>query len=205
MKVTLDTVPDEPPFVGRSDEVGCIWWMWLFVLRVCWKQSCWWHRVNWSINLFHYLDEFPIGVLGIHIVMWARQGQQLLKWSWKTSDLLSKRVCVRSNMMATCSHYLPKTRCSAQTPTIPVLRKVLAAYPQTKDAQPEGDPPTKVISEGRGDSKHHQTDWSGQTIIFHQLNFPEIKGFNFGVRSCEVAIIQPDGSNIMNWYGCFRK
>lgn len=56
------------------------------------------------------------------------------------------------------SNDLPKTRRSAQTPTIPVLQKVLAAYPQTKDAQPEGDPPTKVISEGRGDSKHHQTD-----------------------------------------------
>ena len=80
----------------------------------------------------------------------------------------SKRVCVRSSMMATCSHDLQKTRRSAQTLTIPVLRKVLAVYPQTKDAQPEGDPPTKVISEGRGDSKHHQTDWSGHMIIFHQ-------------------------------------
>ena len=73
--------------------------------------------------------------------------------------IVDPNVRVRSSMMATCSHYLPSFRPSAaQTPTIPV--PPVLAHPKTKDAQPGGDPPSQIISEGRGDFKHHQIDWS---------------------------------------------
>ena len=135
--------------------VLCMWLKVILMMYIVSTEA----STRWVSKLEYFEFTLPL---------WARQGQQLLKWWWRAM-IVDPSVRVLSSMMATFSHHLPSFRPSAQTPTIPVLP--VLAHPKTKDAQPGGDPPSQIISEGRGDFKHHQTDIliKHHELILHQI------------------------------------